>query len=302
MTSNDLTYVLITPARNEEALIEQTIRAMIVQTRLPRKWVIVSDGSTDRTEEIVEKYLPKHPWIELVRLPTNSERHFAAKARSFAEGYEKVCHLSWDIVGNLDADITFGPDYCAYLLDQFALDPCLGVAGTPFLEGEAGYDFRYSSVDHVSGACQLFRRACYEQIGGYQAVRGGGIDWIAVTTARMKGWRTRTFTEQVCHHHRPMGTASAGRLTATFKLGQQDYYLGGSPLFQVFRGLYQMARKPYLIGGAALVAGYFWGWVSRHPIAVTPDLIHFHRQEQTQRLVNTLRQTVGLAGTRQAHI
>lgn len=301
MTPNTLTYVLVTPARNEEERIEHTIRAMIQQTRLPEKWIIVSDGSTDHTDDIVHKYLSEYPWMELLTLPQRGDRHFAAKARSFAAGYQRLNHLNWDIVGNLDADITFDPDYIAFLLDRFASDPSLGVAGTPFVEGDSGYNYRFSSLEHVSGACQLFRRECYEQIGGYQAVRGGGIDWIAVTTARMKGWNTRTFVERVCHHHRPMGTASAGRLRAAFNLGQQDYYLGGAPLFQLFRGSYQMVRKPYVIGGGALIAGFFWGWLARRPKPISEDLIRFHRREQSQRLKLKLRQALGLVSAEHPH-
>ena len=108
------------------------------------------------------------------------------------------------------------------------------MTGTPFVEGTTSYDFRFTPVEHVSGACQLFRWKCYEEIGGYTPVKGGGIDWIAVTTARMKGWKTRTFVEMVCYHHRPMGTASAGKAIANFRLGQQDYYLGGHPLWQLY--------------------------------------------------------------------
>lgn len=288
MGPHNFRYVLVTPARNEEALIEQTIHSVIHQSLLPLKWVIVNDGSTDRTDAIIKRFLPDHPWMDLVQLPPQSDRHFASKARSFAAGFERLRELDWDVVGNLDADITFGPDYLNFLITQFSLDPTLGVAGTPFVEENNSYDFRYTSLEHVSGACQLFRRECYEQIGGYQAVRGGGIDWIAVTTARMKGWKTRTFLNQVCHHHRPMGTASRGRLRAAFKLGEQDYYLGGHPLFQLFRGSYQMSRKPLLLGGGALIAGYLWGWIQGLPKPVSADLIRFHRHEQAMRLKHKL--------------
>ena len=157
------------------------------------------------------------------------------------------------------------------------------------------HDYRFTAVEHVSGACQLFRRECFEQIGGYVPVKGGGIDWIPVTTARMKGWQTRTFVEKVCHHHRPMGTASAGRLRANFKLGGQDYYLGGHPLWQLFRGCYQMGRKPYLFGGLLLLAGYGLGWIMRVKRPVSPELIRFHQHEQMQRLKHSMFRTVRIA-------
>ena len=193
MEVQDLKYVLITPARNEEDFVEQTILSVIGQTKRPWKWVIVSDGSTDRTDDIVRKSLMRHEWIDLVRMPERRDRHFAAKVQCFNAGYERVRGEDFDIIGNLDADITFGTDHFEFLNGKFAIDPLLGVAGTPFVEGATSYDFRFTSTEHVSGACQLFRRQCYEEIGGYVQVKGGGIDWIAVTTARMKGWKTRTF-------------------------------------------------------------------------------------------------------------
>jgi biofilm PGA synthesis N-glycosyltransferase PgaC len=292
MRAQDFTYVLITPARNEEAFIEQTIRSVVAQTLLPQRWVIVSDGSTDRTDNIVKMYLADHPWMELVRMPERRDRHFAAKVACFNAGYEMVRHHNSDVIGNLDADITFDKDYFEFLLAQFAADSRLGVAGTPFLEGATSYDFRFTSVEHVSGACQLFRRECFEQIGGYVPLKSGGIDWIAVTTARMKGWKTRTFVERVCHHHRPMGTASSGKLLAIFSLGMQDYYLGGHPVWQLFRSSYQMRRRPYVLGGLFLWAGYLRGWLGRTQRAVSTELVRFHQREQMQRLRQTLLKTI----------
>lgn len=288
MRVQELTYVLITPARNEEGFIEQTILSVISQTVLPRKWVIVSDGSTDRTDKIVENYVAHYPWIELVRMPQHRDRHFAAKVQCFNSGYDRVRGEDFDIIGNLDADITFEKDYFEFLLGKLVADAKLGVTGTPFVEGKTSYDFRFTAVEHVSGACQLFRRQCFEQIGGYVEVKGGGIDWIAVTTARMKGWKTRTFVERVCHHHRPMGTASAGILMASFKLGKQDYYLGGHPVWQLFRGCYQMGRNPYLLGGLLIIAGYLWAWITRVQRPVSPELLRFHQNEQMQRLLHSL--------------
>jgi glycosyltransferase involved in cell wall biosynthesis len=153
-----LRYVLVTPARNEERLIEQTIRSVVAQSVLPLRWVIVSDGSSDQTDAIVLRHAARHAWIELVRLPEQRERNFAAKVHCFNAGFARLRDLDFDIVANLDADITFGSDYFQYLLAQFEADPGLGVAGTPFVEGAQSYDYRFTDIQHVSGACQLFRR------------------------------------------------------------------------------------------------------------------------------------------------
>src|SRR4030067_2967547 len=103
-------YVLITPARNEESFIENTIRSVISQTLLPQKWVIVSDGSTDRTDDIVKKYTRDHPWIELIRMPEHRDHHFDAKVHCFNAGYEKVKNIEYNVIGNLDADVSFEKD------------------------------------------------------------------------------------------------------------------------------------------------------------------------------------------------
>src|SRR5262249_21683996 len=172
---------------------------------LPQKWVIVSDGSTDETDDIARKYMAEHPWIELVRMPERAERHFAGKVQAFNAGYAKLCDTPYDVIVSLDADISFEEDYFAFLLKKLSSNGALGLVGTPFREltGET-YDYRFVNIEHVSGACQVFRRECFEAIGGYTPVKGGSIDHIAVITARMRGWKTRTFTEKSCLHHRAM--------------------------------------------------------------------------------------------------
>lgn len=285
MNKPGLQYLLITPAKNEDAFIELTIQSVVNQSVRPARWLIVSDGSTDRTNEIVARYAREHDWIELLQMPERQSRDFGGKADCVNAGYAHTRHLNYDIIGSLDADISFGEDYFAFLLEKFADDPQLGIAGTPFSEGGDTYDYRFSSTEHVSGACQLFRRECFEAIGGYVPVKGGGIDVIAVLTARSKGWRTRTFTDRVSQHHRLMGSAQQRRkILADFALGQKDYRLGFHPVWQVFRSLYQMTRRPYVIGGAALLTGYFWAMLHRYQRSVSRELLEFQRRDQMRRL------------------
>jgi glycosyltransferase involved in cell wall biosynthesis len=246
--------------------------------------VIVSDGSTDRTDEIVSKYAAQHDWIELVRMPERKERHFAGKVHAFNAGYERVKALSFDIVGNLDADVSFGPDYIEYLLEKFSQNPDLGVAGTNRWEGSMMYDYRFSNIEDVAGACQLFRRKCFEAFGGYKPVKGGGIDLVAMLSARMHGWQTRTFTERVLVHHRPSGTATANRLMVHFVDGRKDYMFGGHPFWELFRGVYRMSKKPYVLSGCFLLWGYFWSMATRVERRVPLDLLRFRRKEQMARL------------------
>ena len=164
-----MTYVLITSARNEERFITKTLDSMVAQTVLPERWVIVDDGSTDHTAEIVESYAERHPWIELVRRVRDRDRHFASKAHAVNTGLERANSLQFEILGNLDADVSFGPDYMEFLMQRFSEDPDLGVAGTPFTQ-EGHYDSSKDSFEgenYVAGPCQLFRRECFQEIGGY---------------------------------------------------------------------------------------------------------------------------------------
>lgn len=289
MPGSRLTYVLVTPARNERGLIEGTIRSVIAQTHLPSKWVIVSDGSTDGTDELVGRFAKQNAWIQLLRMPEHRDRSFAAKAVCFNTGFDRLKPTSFDLIGNLDADITFDPDYLEFLVGRFADNPRLGVAGTPFIEDASqpqihSYDHRFADLQHVSGACQMFRRRCLEELGGYTTIKGGGIDWVAVTTARMKGWQTRTFLEKTCSHHRKMGTASRNPLMARFQHGREDYYIGQHPLWQLLRGTFQMKSKPVLLGGLFLILGYFWAMARRVRRPVSPELVSFRRAEQMARL------------------
>jgi glycosyltransferase involved in cell wall biosynthesis len=256
---------------------------MVSQPVPPAKWVIVSDGSTDGTDEIVNRYVTTHPWIELLRMPERRERHFAGKVHAFNAGYDRVKNLQYDVIGSMDADISFDENYFSFLLGKLAENPELGLVGTPFKD-DSTYDYRFVSIEHVSGACQLFRRECFEEIGGYVPVKSGGIDHIAVLTARMKGWKTRTFTDKVCLHHRKMGSAERGVLETKFRVGALDYALGGHPAWELFRAVYQMTRKPYVIGGVTLFAGYVFALVRREERPVSPELVTFRRREQMQRL------------------
>jgi poly-beta-1,6-N-acetyl-D-glucosamine synthase len=282
-------YVLITPARNEEAFVEKTLNSVITQTRLPERWVIVDDGSKDRTAEIVESYASRYAWIELVRREQRADRNFAGKAHAFNAGFERVRSLDFDVIGNLDADISFEQDYFEFLLGKFAEFPRLGVTGTTMREAnhDALKDTFYHFKD-VFGACQLFRRECFQQVGGYTPIKWGGIDWIAVRTARLRGWETRSFPDKVFFHHRPMGATESNVFKARFDYGRKDYFLGNHPLWQVFRVSYQMLQWPYVIGGVMLAAGYLYSLVTRIERPVAPELLRFHRQEQLERLQQLL--------------
>ena len=267
---------------------------MVAQTRRPDKWLIVNDGSTDGTPAIIDKYTPHHHWIERFDMPSHRERSFAAKANNFNTACRVANWRDYDVVGNVDADIAFEPDFLEFLLGKFAADPTLGVAGTPFVE-DGGYDSAMDSFEgefHVAGQFQLFRRECLADVGGYVPNKAGGVDWIAVMSARMKGWKVQSFPEKRFHHYRSLGTAEAGLLGASFEYGERAYYLGGSPIWHLFRSLYRMTKKPFFTGGVFLMAGYVSAAVRRTPRPVSREMIRFHRREQMRKLRAILKTTL----------
>ena len=284
-----MSYVLVTPARNEAQLIAATIQSVVAQTVLPLKWAIVSDGSTDGTDEIVRKYADLHPWIELVRMPERTERHFAGKVHAFNAGYARMAGLPYQVIASLDADITFDPEYFAFLLRKLGEDPRLGLVGTAYRDADSEvYDYRYVSEEDVSGACQVMRRECFEQVGGYVPVKGGAVDTIIVLAARMKGWKTRCFTDKMSQHHRKQGTAQRGPLQARFDEGAKDYAMGNHPLWQLFRVVYQMTKKPFVLRGVALGAGFLFATLRRRERPVPRELVAFRRREEMQRLARAI--------------
>jgi glycosyltransferase involved in cell wall biosynthesis len=284
-TLNPIPYVLITPARNEERFIEKLIESVIHQTVLPEKWVIVNDGSTDATASIVSRYVEKYAWMELLNLSPRRDRSFAAKVHAFNAGFARVKNLEFEVVGNLDSDLSFEADYLEFLLNKFREDASLGVAGTIFREeGYSSATDSFEGQNHVAGGCQLFRRRCFERIGGYVPNKAGGIDWIAVTTARMMGWTTRSFREKYFFHYRSLGTAERSLLASTFSYGEKDYYLGGHPLWELFRAAYRTTKKPYVVGGLVLYSGYLSAFLRRMDRPVSDELMRFHRKEQMRKL------------------
>jgi hypothetical protein len=287
--SDHISYVLITPACNEDKFIENTIQSVVKQTVLPSKWVIVNDGSTDTTASIAARYVEKYDWMELVNLPPRKGRNFAAKVLAFKVGQERLKGVEYEVIGNLDADVTLDEDHFEFLMGKFREDAHLGVAGTVFREHAYNSETdSFEGQSYVSGQCQMFRRQCFEDIGGYFPSKVGGIDWIAVTTARMMGWKTRSFREKSFFHNRPLGTADRGGLASAFMYGKKDYYLGGHPVWELFRCAFRMTRRPYLLGGITIFGGYMVALLSHAERPVSDTLMKFHRKEQMKKLEKIL--------------
>lgn len=283
-------YIIITPAHNEEAFIEKTIHSMINQTVRPLKWIVVNDNSTDRTGEIAEQYAKQYDFLLLVNLSRSGGRDFSNKVRAFNRGLEEVQAIDYQYIGNIDADISLEKDYFEKILGAFDNHPDLGIAGG-MVSTRIGDKFISQNValDSVAGAVQMFRRGCFEQIGGYLALPQGGIDAAAEIMARMLGWKTCTFPELRVLEYRRTGTATARPLVSKVKEGQRYHSLGYCFLFLCLRCVYRLKDKPIVVGSAATFYGYLKGVIKRDSIALPPDVVRYLRGEQQDKLIRFLR-------------
>ncbi len=282
-------YVLITPARNEEQCIEKTIKSVISQTVLPQRWIIVSDGSTDKTDNIVERYLNDHPFIVLLRREGDVLRNFSSQVFAFNTGYEKLNGLNYDYIGNLDADVSFQPDYYESVLKRFDANPRLGLAGGYIYEEQKGqFKSRPGNRTYsVAHAIQLFRRDCFENVGGYVPFKYGGSDWHAQVMAILKNWEVQAFTDLPVYHHKPTLTAE-GKLKGGFRQGRMDYSLGSSPFFEILKCLSRISVKPYGFYSAYRFAGFLRGYVEREERPISRDFMKCLRERQSEKIVSAL--------------
>ena len=147
----------------------------------------------------------------------------------------------------------------------------------------------------------MFRRECFEDIGGYVPIKTGGVDLVAVITARMKGWQTRSFLEKSCEHHRKMGTANHNTFAAAFARGRTDYTHGCDVVWELFRSCYQMTRRPVVIGGSLCLAGYVWGMMHANKV-VSEELVQFRKAEQRRRLMRFFRDVLTGKSTAQPEL
>lgn len=281
---------IVTPARDEEINIAATIESMLAQTTPPVAWVIVDDGSTDRTAEVATEASRGHAWIHVVRRDDAGPEDFASKVRAFRLGLGLLADVDHELVANLDADVSLPPDYLERLTAEFVEHPDLGIAGgRVVVELDGGVVHRRASSDAVAGAVQCFRRRCFEEIGGIPALRRGGEDAAAQITARSRGWSVRTIDDLEVVHHGPVLNRHRSAVGAFWSRGIVNRGLGYDPLFQALAAGYRCADRPYVIGGAALLAGYCWATVRRVPQVLDDDVVAHLRREQRSRVRRAVR-------------
>jgi biofilm PGA synthesis N-glycosyltransferase PgaC len=282
-------YVLISPCRDEAAYMRRTLDSVAAQTRTPDLWVIVDDGSTDATPEILVDYAARHPWIRIFRKPDRGARAVGpGVVEAFYFGLEKIDADAYDFLCKLDLDLDLPPRYFEILLERMAADPRLGSAsGKPYFRNAAGRWISEKCGDEMSvGMTKFYRRACFEQIGGF--VREVMWDALDCHKARQLGWTVRSWDDPDLRfeHLRPMGSSQSGVLTGRMRHGFGQYYMGSDPAYFLATCVFRMAHPPYVIGGLASAWGYAKAWLqgrARHGDAELCDFVRAYQRRALRR-------------------
>ena len=291
-------YVLITPARNEAAYISKTIESVINQTVLPEKWVIVNDSSTDQTVEIVSRYVEKYNFIMLVHAGEDDKRDFTSKVNAIEVGFAQLRNTDYDFLGILDADVSFESDYYKYILEQFQQNPKLGISGGLIFDVYGGTYLQWITRlnSSVGGPIQMFRRQCYDDMGGLTPHEKGGEDAIAEFVARKNGWEVQTIPSLKVSHYRRVGTFGRNIWQARFLQGERDYVIGYHPLFEIAKCMRRVMERPYFVGSLCWLSGYLGAALRKDKRTVPSDVVRYIRKEQCQLLLNLLSSFVKKAG------
>jgi poly-beta-1,6-N-acetyl-D-glucosamine synthase len=281
----DYKYVLITSAHNEAGLIENTIKSVIDQDIRPVEWIIVDDGSSDNTSEVVKKFVDSNSFIKLFNKKADTKRDFSSKVNAIHLAVSKITCSEYHYIGILDADITFSPSYYSTVISKFINNKKLGIVGGMIYDIVNGKTIPlYLHPNITRGAVQFFKRECFEEVGGLQPLKYGGEDSAACFTARLKGWEVKNFEDLIGYHHRLAGTADRSIYKARFREGFVEYHLGYHPLFEFVKGLSRFKEQPVITGSLFRLFGFWWANLKREKRLISKELIRFIRKEQIKRL------------------
>jgi biofilm PGA synthesis N-glycosyltransferase PgaC len=282
---NSARYVVITPVRNEESFFSFTIDSMTSQTVLPQQWIIVDDGSSDRTASIALAAARDHSWISVARRPDRGFRKpGGGVVEAFYDGHRLIKNSDWRFLVKLDGDLSFEANFFENCLDRFERDPRLGIGGGTIcsrvgdaLEVEAPGDPAF----HVRGATKIYKRECWEAIDGL--IAAPGWDTVDEYKANMLGWVTYTFPESKLWHQRVAGGAE-GAWKNCVKNGLANYVAGYHPLFMIAKCARRTFGKPYGLVGLGLLVGFCKGYARRVPQVNDKKLIRYLRNQQMRKL------------------
>jgi glycosyltransferase involved in cell wall biosynthesis len=284
---NPRAYVVISPGRNEAAYMRRTLDSMVAQTETPLRWIIVDDGSTDESPEILAEYAARHDWIEVVRKPDRGHRAVGpGVVEAFYFGLDRVTSEDYSYLCKLDLDLDLPPGYFAGLIDRMEADPRIGTcSGKPYFRTAAGRLASEKIGDEMSaGMTKLWRRRCFDAIGGL--VREVMWDAIDCHKARQMGWKAVSWDDPELRfeHLRPMGSSQQSIYTGRRRHGFGQYYMGSDPIYFAATAIRKMAHPPYVLGGLATLQGYFGAWLRGVKQHDDPALRRFIRAYQRRAL------------------
>lgn len=276
-------YVIVSPVRDEEEYIVETIRSVTGQSVRPAEWVIVDDGSSDRTGKIIDDYVKQYPWIKALHRADRGQRvPGTGVMEAFYTGYKSLSSLDWDFIVKLDGDVGLGPDYFEQCFERFNEDPKLGICGGVMYCMKDGRMERESHpILHVRGPIKLYRRSCWDAIGGL--MNAPGWDTVDEIQANRLGWHTKTFLDIQAIHNRPTG-AVQGAWRDGIKMGRADFVSGYHPLFEIVKCVARLLKKPYVVYAIAHGYGFFTGYTKRIPRVKDRALVRYIRNQQMRRL------------------
>ena len=292
-------YVIISPVRDEARFVHRTLASIAAQTVRPALWVIVDDGSTDGTREIVERFAREHEWVQVTGVSADARRQTGSRVvRNFQVGYEWLRGRAFDFVIKLDCDLDIPPDYFERLLARFGEDPQLGIASGVYLENRGG---QWTPIEmppyHTAGAMKMVRAQCYEDIGGF--VASPGWDAVDEIKAHVKGWTTRHYTDLRVLHLKDEGSGIGFRRMNQMS-GEIHYLTGGGPLFFAAKFLHRAAfGRPRVLGALAMLQAYGRCVVSRRPKLVSAEEARYYRRMLNRRMFAGMTRRFGVKPTAQ---
>ena len=284
-------FVVITPVRNEGDHFAETIDSMVAQTARPMMWVIVDDGSKDATGPLADAAAKTHAWIRVLhRADRGFRQQGGGVIQAFSEGFELCNDLPWAFAVKFDGDLSFEKNYFENCLARFAQNPKLGIGGGVICKSENGELVVESRGDprfHVRGATKIYRRACWDQIGGL--LKAPGWDTVDELKANMLGWKTATFYDLKLRQHKDTGSAD-GAWRNWVKNGLANYVSAYHPLFMLVKCLKRAFARPYLLGAIGLAYGFIGGYFRKVPRVEDREFSRYVHGQQLRKL--TLRPSI----------
>lgn len=262
MSDVDTSYVLISPCRNEADYMRRTLDSVVAQTVTPALWVIVDDGSTDATPQILADYAAAHDWIRVVQKPDRGHRAVGPGViEAFYAGYDTIDPSQFSYSCKLDLDLDLPPRYFEILMQRMQDNPRIGTcSGKPYVR-HGGRLVSERRGDEMSvGMTKFYRRDCFDDIGGY--VREVMWDAIDCHKARFQGWTAVSWDDPELRfeHLRPMGSSQTSIYTGRRRHGFGQYFMGSDPFFYLATCIFRMREPPFVLGGLAMLQGYVSAW------------------------------------------